>query len=242
MPLPPRFAPPGVPSHVWCGGNQKQTVFFNDHDRRRYLDLLARHCDEHDVAILAFCLMANHVHLVLQPSTTDGLTRAMMHLSSEYAQVIQFRLGRGGHLWRGRFRSAALDRVHLWAVFRYLEMNPVRTTLVTAPGEWGRSSAGPHLGLTQWPAWLAREPFSLRYTAAEWRGLLRHALDRKVAARIRAATRGNRPLAREEQITAWEVEFGIRLRPRKNGRPSKPVPWAAQPISQAQNKNLAHGA
>ena len=106
MARPIRFAPAGVPLHVRSRGNQRQDVFVDDADRRRYLDLMSRHCQEHGVRVLGYCQMTNHVHLVMQPTTDDGLTRTMMRVNSEHAQVVQFRLGRTGHLWQGRYSGS----------------------------------------------------------------------------------------------------------------------------------------
>src|SRR5580704_3320724 len=84
MARPIRFAPAGVPLHVRSRGNQQQNVFMDDTDRRRYLDLMSRHCQEHGVRIFGYCQMTNHVHLILEPTTDDGLARTMIRLNSEH--------------------------------------------------------------------------------------------------------------------------------------------------------------
>jgi putative transposase len=169
MARPLRFAPAGIPLHVRSRGNQRQDVFADNADRLRYLELLARHCQEYDVKILGYCLMTNHVHLVLQPSSDDGLSRAMQRLNSEHAQAVQCRLGRSGHLWQGRFKGTPMDENYLWTALRYVELNPVRAGMVSRTHEWPWSSAAAHLGLGHWPVWLDRGIWSERFDHASWR-------------------------------------------------------------------------
>ena len=90
-------------------GPNHNALRFDFEDRRRYSDLLVQHCREYGVAILGYCQMTNHVHLILQPSTDDSPSRAMQRLNSEHAQGVQFRLGRSGHLWQGRFTATPGD-------------------------------------------------------------------------------------------------------------------------------------
>ena len=131
----------GVPVHVRSRGNQRQDVFGDDVDRRRYQDLMVQHCAEFGVDILGYCQMTNHVHLILQPSSDDGLSRAMQRINSEHAQAVQLRLGRSGHLWQGRFKATAMDEAYLWAALRYVELNPVRAAMVGQAEQWPWSSA-----------------------------------------------------------------------------------------------------
>jgi putative transposase len=221
MAKPLRFAPPDFPVHVWMRGNQKQDIFFADSDRYRFLDLLAQHSREHSVRVLAYCLMTNHVHLILEPTIEDGLSWMMMRLNSEYAQSTQFRLQRSGHFWQGRFRSSVMDNNYLWTVFRYVELNPVRANLVRSPGDWKWSSAACHMGLAPWPDWLEPKPFTSVYSAEEWREQLKSAIEPNVRAQIWRATRMNRPLASREKIEAWEAQFSISLQLRPPGRPKR---------------------
>ena len=183
------------------------------------MDLLIRHCEENAVSVLGYCLMRNHVHLVLQPSTNSGLTRAMMRLNSEYAQAMHFRMQVAGHFWQGRFKASVMDENYFWTVMRYVELNPVRAGLVMAADRWPWSSAGAHLGMASWPDWLAREQFCSRYTAEGWRSVLAVAVAPTQNAQIRQAVRQNRPMALREQVRKWEAESKIYLLPRDLGRP-----------------------
>jgi putative transposase len=107
-----------VPHHVTQRGNRREDVLFTDEDRRTYLEWLKAYCDKHAVAVLAYCLMTNHVHLVAVPAGDDGLEQALKPLHMRYAQRINRRRGWSGHLWQGRFFSSPLDEAYLWAALR----------------------------------------------------------------------------------------------------------------------------
>ena len=130
MPRVARTVFAGLPHHVTQRGNRREDVFFTDDDRRTCLAWLKAYCDEHAVAILAYCLMTNHVHLIAVPDSEDGLHRALKPLHTRYAQRINRSRGWHGHVWQGRFFSSPLDEPYLWAALRYVERNPVRARMV----------------------------------------------------------------------------------------------------------------
>ncbi len=72
-----RLVVPGLPHHITQRGNRRQQTFFGEEDYTAYLDLMAEWCGEHGVEIWAFCLMVNHVHLIVVPESEDGLRRAI---------------------------------------------------------------------------------------------------------------------------------------------------------------------
>ena len=127
-------------------GNRRADVFFTDEDRRAYLDWLKAYCGEHAVAILGYCLMTNHVHLVVVPDSDDGLQRALKPLHMRYAQHVNRSRGWRGHLWQGRSFSSPLDDAYLWAALRYVERNPVRARMVRRAESYPWSSAAAHCG------------------------------------------------------------------------------------------------
>jgi putative transposase len=140
-----RVVIPGMPHHITQRGNRRQPTFFRDEDYAAYLELMSHWCAERDVAIWAYCLMPNHVHLIAVPKTEDGLRLAIGEAHRRYTRMINFREGWRGHLWQGRFASFVLDEPYLLAAARYIELNPVRARLVTAPTEYRWSSAKAHL-------------------------------------------------------------------------------------------------
>jgi putative transposase len=116
----------GVPHHVTQRGNRRQPTFFGEGDYALYRDLLATWCRAHGVVVWAWCLMPNHVHLVLVPAASDGLRKALGEAHRRYTRTVNRRQGWTGHLWQGRFASCALDPPHLLAAVRYVELNPAR--------------------------------------------------------------------------------------------------------------------
>ena len=119
-------------------------TFFCNEDYQEYLSLLVQWCGEFDVRIWAYCLMPNHVHLILLPSTTDGLARALGEIHQRYTRRINFREGWRGHLWQGRFASFVMSEKHLMGAARYVERNPVKADLVERAEDWPWSSAAAH--------------------------------------------------------------------------------------------------
>ena len=119
-------------------------TFFCDEDYQEYLALLEHWCGEFDVCIWAYCLMPNHVHLILVPSTADSLRRAVAEVHRRYTRMINFREGWRGCLWQGRFASFVMSEAHLMGAVRYVERNPVKADLVERAEDWCWSSAAAH--------------------------------------------------------------------------------------------------
>lgn len=207
MPRTARLVAPGLPHHVTQRGNRRQTTFFSDHDYAAYRDLLADRCGAHGVDVLAWCLMPNHVHLILVPATEAALGAALMETHRRYTVRINRREGWTGFLWQGRFASAAMDEGHLAAAARYVELNPVRAGLADHPGDWPWSSARAHLarqpdGLTVIDPLLDRYP--------DWRDFLGLDLSEPDLAAIRSAERTGRPLGSRDFVARLQAQTGTR--------------------------------
>ena len=146
---PHRLVVPDLPHHITQRGNSKQNIFLDDEDRRCYLTMLRQECKTTKLKILGYCLMTNHVHLVVIPpeerSLADGIGRA--HWS--YSRVFNRRHGRSGALWQARFFSCPMDEAHLYQALRYVELNPSRAGLVKNPWDYAWSSAQEHMGQKQ---------------------------------------------------------------------------------------------
>ncbi|MFH0883338.1 MAG: transposase [bacterium] len=141
-----RVVVPGIPHHVLQRGNRRQPVFFTDQDYRFYLYLLHKETKKANVEIWAYCLMPNHVHLVLVPSDTDGLRMALAETHRQYTKEINRREEWSGYLWQGRFQSFPMDEAYLLRAVRYIELNPVRAGMTATPDSYPWSSARVHLG------------------------------------------------------------------------------------------------
>ncbi len=136
-----------IPHHVTQRGNRRENVFFTEGDRDAYLELLTEYCRDHEVKILAYCLMTNHVRLVAVPRQEDGLQCVFKPVDMRHAQYINRQHGWSGHLWQGRFFSSPLDEAYLWFCVRHVERNPVRAGMAERAEDYPRSSAAAHCGL-----------------------------------------------------------------------------------------------
>lgn len=141
MPRRPRNAIPGIPLHITARGNDRVRTFHTDQDRARYRTLLIETSREQDCAIHAWVLMPNHVHLLVTPGEAKSASRMMQRVGSRFVRYINAVYGRTGTLWEGRFRSFVVpnDR-YLLTCARYIELNPVRAGLVSAPRNYTWSS------------------------------------------------------------------------------------------------------
>ncbi|MDX1351640.1 MAG: transposase [Thiomicrorhabdus sp.] len=147
MPRTARLVVPNVPHHVTQRGNRREQVFFTDADYEFYLDRLSFYCKKHQVELWAYCLMPNHIHLILLPVSEDGLQKVLKPLHMVYRQYINKQKGWTGHLWQGRFFSSAMDVSHAYSAIRYVERNPVRANLTQTAENYKWSSAAYHCGL-----------------------------------------------------------------------------------------------
>lgn len=144
----PRLSVAGYPHHVLQRGNNRQTIFLNDADRRRMLDLLEENARQFGVAVHAYVLMDNHFHLLLTPQTVDGLPHMMQAVGRRYVRYFNDAHGRTGTLWEGRYKSTLIETErYLLACMAYIDLNPVRAGLVTQARDYPWSSHGHYAGL-----------------------------------------------------------------------------------------------
>jgi putative transposase len=215
-----RVVIPGHPHLVTQRGNGGARTFFSDADYALYRDLLAQNCGAAEVEVWAWCLMPSHVHLILVPSDTDGLRRALSRVHRSYAGVVQARRKRSGHFWQGRFGAVAMDEEYLAAALRYVSLNPVRARLVERARDWRWSSTSAHVrgkddGLT------ALAPIKDRF--AKFADLLAEEPEADLFARLRAAESIGRPLGDDRFLSRLERRTGRILKPAKRGpKPAKP--------------------
>jgi putative transposase len=191
MPRAARLVLPGVPHHVTQRGNRRQATFFCDGDYALYLNLLRYWCGRAGTAVWAWCLMPNHVHLVLVPSQMEGLRDALAETHRRYTWRINQREGWMGHLWQSRFASFPMDEPHLHSCFRYVELNPVRAGLAARPEDWRWSSARAHLGLA---ADGVTDLAAASVRVEDWRALLNLGLEAGEHDAIRAGERSGKAL------------------------------------------------
>lgn len=209
-----RVVASGLPHHVTQRGNRRQQVFFDEGDYQIYRTLLAEGCGAAGVAVWAYCLMPNHVHLILVPSDDDGLRAALAEAHRRYTRHVNFREGWRGYLWQGRFASFPMDESYLLACSRYVELNPVRAKIVSRARDWPWSSARAHLtgcddGLATVRPLLELVP--------DWGEFLREKLSEEDREAIRAGERTGRPLGSERFVKRLERRLGRTLARQKPG-------------------------
>jgi putative transposase len=147
MPRPPRFDLLGVPVHVVQRGNNRAPCFFAESDRYAYLDWLCDAAAHHGVAIHAYVLMTNHVHLLATPLRPRAVSDMMQALGRRYVGHVNRRHARTGTLWEGRFKACLVDSErYVLSAYRYIDLNPVRAAIVCDPAAYRWSSYAAHAG------------------------------------------------------------------------------------------------
>lgn len=187
MPRKQRCVLPGQAYHITQRGTNRQRVFFTIADRSAYLRLLGQNLGDAEVRMLALCLMSNHIHLVAVPERAESLAVLLRRVHGSYAQMVNARRLRSGHLWQNSFYSCALSPSHLWRAFG----------LCGAQRGTGRHR-GEARGL----------PVVERGGAAGWSELLaapEEALEMRL---LRRCTDTGRPFGEQEFLALFEERFG----------------------------------
>ncbi len=209
-----RVVVPTIPHHVTQRGTRRLPVFFCEDDYRTYLRLLRDWCDREGVSVWAYCLMNNHVHLVVVPETETGLARAIGEAHRRYTRAINFRQGWRGYLFQGRFASCPMDGRYLLAAVRYVELNPVRAQMVENAWDYPWSSAAAHIQGKD-DRLVKVKPMLER--VADWREYLGQEMDPAELKALRRYNRTGRPLGDEQFVVRLERATGRELIPHKPG-------------------------
>ena len=223
-----RFNLLGVPQHVIQRGNNRDPCFLGDADHQRYLadlnDALARN----DCRLHAYVLMTNHVHLLLTPMATHGVSHLMQDVGRKYVRYVNHTYHRSGTLWEGRFKSSLVDsEAYLLVCMRYIELNPVRAGMIAHPGEYRWSSYAHNAygrsdcAVSSHPLYTALGTDSAQRQEA-YRELFRHHLDASLTHAIREAVNQELVLGRDRFKERIEEMTKRQTRPRKTGRPHTP--------------------
>ena len=230
----------GFPHHVTHRGNRRADIFLSDDDRRLYLRHLGEYARSAALEVWAYCLMTNHVHLIVVPRREDSLAKGVGLAHRRYATALNRREGWSGHLWANRFFSTPLDDAHQWAAIRYVECNPVRAGMSARAEDHPWSSAPAHaLGradallaagrpwpgpVEDWSALLAE----LTELGDPGRDTARAGRAAAEIDRIRRSTKTGRPCGGARFVRMLELALGRRLRPAKRGRKPKVAEEAGQ--------------
>lgn len=214
-----RVVIPGIPRHVTQRGNGRRRTFFEEGDYALYLDLLAAAAERAQVEVWSYCLMPNHVHVVLVPSDADGLWRTFGDLHRRYTGFINARLRTTGHLWQGRYGSVAMDEPHFVTALRYIALNPVRARLVARAEDWRWSSTRALLAGQDDQVVKVRPALE---RVGDFGAFLGEDFDEALTyAALRKAESVGRPVGSPEWLADMEARLGRPLAPQKRGPKGK---------------------
>ena len=181
-----RVVLPGVVHHITQRGVRSMDIFIHDKDRMEYLSLLSRQAERVGLQFVAYCLMSNHIHLLVIPSNENSLRLGIGEAHRLYTRYINFRDKTRGHLFQERFFSCPLDDNHFISAARYVERNPVRANICKKADEYQWSSAQYHLGIIikdplikskyegvapeqEWKKFLKKEPYGVKMMKVHFR-------------------------------------------------------------------------
>ena len=209
-----RVVVPGCPHHIIQRGNRRQEVFFNDDDRKAYLDYLILYAKPAGINFWGYCLMDNHVHLIAVPEKENSFAYGFAQAHKYYTRRINFRENWRGYLWEGRFKSYPLSEFHLYAAIRYIERNPVRAKIIKNAWDYPWSSARAHVFKEKN---ILLDKNFLTSDIPDWKAFLSEEdkPDNVNLLKLHAAT--GRPLGDDKFIKAIEDETGRELKKRKPG-------------------------
>jgi putative transposase len=157
MARPLRLEFAGAVDHLTSRGNARQRIFFNDGDRELFLQTLAHVVSRYSWVCHAYCLMANHYHLLVETPKAN-LSIGMRQLNGIFTQSFNRRHRRVGHLFQGRFKAILVEKEsYLLELCRYIVLNPVRVKGRTSPAAWKWSSYRPTAGLVPAPEFLSTD-------------------------------------------------------------------------------------
>ena len=227
MPRRPRIHLDGVALHIVQRGHNRDACFFDEPDYHAYLgwlgDALQREC----CALHAYVLMTNHVHLLMTPEKASAIPRLVMDVGRRYVQYINRTYGRTGTLWDSRCKSSLVQaETYFLLCQRYIELNPVRASMVGDPADYRWSSYRANaLGeanalLSPHPLWFALGQGDVQCQAA-YRELFRTAQERAPIAELRMALNQSQPIGNARFYAEIEATTGQHRELRKRGRPCK---------------------
>lgn len=227
MPRKARMFLPDVPCHIISRGNNRDACFYSDDDYLFYLECLSHACNKHRVSVHAYVLMTNHVHLLLTPTSESGIPNVMQSIGRRYVQYINKTYQRSGTLWEGRYKASLVDAEdYLLACYRYIELNPVRASIVIHPGDYRWSSYGVNAGIRSRKALVAHEVYQRlgldeksRYYA--YRELFSIGMDKTLLHDIQRASTFSMPLGNSRFQEQIEKALSRKIGYARRGRPIK---------------------
>ncbi len=230
MPRQPRYEVAGLPQHIVQRGNNRQPIFFEESDYRRFLDDLKEAAEKTQCQVHAFVLMTNHVHLLATPTTDKGLSQLMQSIGRRYVQYINTSYKRSGTLWEGRYKASLIDEDnYLLTCMRYIELNPVRAGIVENPSayqwsshQWNAFHQDVGIPIVSHPVYLALAKLGGDRRQI-YRDLFDSSLNKATLTELRATLNQCRVLGNESFKDKIETLLHRKVRAGKPGRPKKVV-------------------
>lgn len=211
-----RLVVPGEPHHLTHRGNNRKEIFFDKSCYYVYLGLVKKGSLKHDVSIIGYCLMPNHIHLIVIPPNKVSLARFVCETARGYTGYINDRKQRSGHLWERRYYSCPLEPDHLWRGLRYVELNPVRAGLVDSAADYPWSSALPHTQDSAWhqcQALLPLRPVVEPWDSHQWQEFLGEGDQHEDKCQIHRCTFQGRPWGSEPYVNRLQANSRRMVRP-----------------------------
>lgn len=225
MPRRARLAIAGIPWHIIQRGNNRSACFYHEEDYRFYLEQLELQAMKCGCLVHAYCLMTNHVHLLVTPAEKASASLMMKHLGQRFVQYINRRYHRSGTLWEGRFKSCITqEECYVLACYRYIELNPVRAGMVSQPQyhQWSSYKFNTHGNrdscITPHNLYVGFGA-TLEVRLAAYRALVENAMNENDIKAIRSATNGNLVLGNNRFQREIEKALGQRTYLGRPGRP-----------------------
>lgn len=222
-----RLVVPGQPHHLIQRGNDRALIFRDDADYRTFLDWLSSAARQFSVALHAYVLMPNHLHLLATPADNTGLARMMQWVGRYYVPYFNRKYERVGTLWQGRYKTTVIDsECYLMVCMRYIELNPVRAHLLTDAAQYRWSSYAHHIGAHADPLvtdhalyWaLGNTPFARE---AAYRALFEQALSVRQISELAEVSMNGRALGSDQFKRQLEQQTERRVLMGRRGRPAK---------------------
>jgi len=228
MPRKSRIAFANCPHHVVQRGHSRSDVFFSDFDRRDYLATLVECRETMSLKVYAYCLMSNHVHLVVDPGEDPrNLSLLMKRLAGRHSRRLNLRNSWSGSIWESRFKCSPIESErYLLTCGRYVDLNPVRAGIVSTPSAYDWSSYRTRAGIAP-RDWLDPDPSieALASTEARqhqrYRELVMQPIDEENLAFIRGALGRNQLTGTDEFVAKVARNEGLLVPSRSRGRPRK---------------------
>ncbi|MGH8601354.1 MAG: transposase [Gammaproteobacteria bacterium] len=227
MPRQARILLPGVTLHLLQRSNNRSDCFYAEDDYLYYCEILKDQAKKHGCAIHAWCLMSNHIHLLLTPLNSGSVGLMMKGLNQRYVQYINRYYHRSGTIWEGRFHSCLMNEDdYVLACYRYIELNPVTAGLVAHPSEyrWSSYRGNAHAELS---SLISPHPLYQSFGESRtqqsdiYREHFRYQINPNLVDQIRTAINGNYAVGSPRFTSEIESAAGRKVTRGRPGRPRK---------------------